>query len=71
MQQKLVTIYLDNGGYKSGKMFLTGFGDMHGHIEEHLQNYLNDGWRIQTLAAMGGSTESVYARGWLAVVLQK
>lgn len=71
MQQKLLTIYLNTGGYKRDKMLVGSYGDMNVHVEEHVQADLDDGWRIHTLAAMGGAAEGVFARGWLAVVLQK
>ena len=71
MQQKLITIYLDTGGYKRDKMLVGSYGDLHGQVEEHLQTYLDDGWRIHSVTGLGGSSEGISARGWLAVVLQK
>ena len=71
MKQKLVTIYLDNAAYGKGKVLIGSFADKHGLVEEHLQNYLDDGWRIGRVSGFGGSAESVFTRGWFAVVLEK
>jgi hypothetical protein len=69
--QKLVTIYLDNGAYGRGKMLVTSYDDMHGMVEEHLAKYLADGWSIKTLTALGGNSDALSVRGWVAVVLEK
>ena len=69
--QKLVTIYLDNGAYARGKMLVTSYDDMHGVVEEHLMNYLADGWTIKQLTALGGNSDGLSVRGWIAVVLEK
>ena len=69
--QKLVTIYLDNGAYAKGRMIVTSYADMHGQVEEHLGHYLADGWSIKSLAALGGNSESLTVRGWIAAVLEK
>jgi hypothetical protein len=69
--QKLVTIYLDNSGYKAGKMLVGSYGDLHGQIEEHLRDLLKDGWAIQSVAGFGGSADGITVRGWFAVVLSK
>ena len=70
MKQKLVTIYLDNMAYAKGKM-IGSFADKHGLVEEHLQTYLDDGWRIGSVSGFGGNSESISARGWFAVILEK
>jgi hypothetical protein len=69
--QKLVTIYLDNSAYKQDHMIVTSYADKHGAIEEHLAEYLKDGWIIASAAGFGGNSEGLIVRGWLAVVLQK
>ncbi|MBI5386608.1 MAG: hypothetical protein HZA90_18205 [Verrucomicrobia bacterium] len=69
--QKLVTIYLDNGAYAKGKMLVGSFADKHGLVEEHLQSYLDDRWRIVSVTGFGGSAEGLATRGWFAVVLEK
>jgi hypothetical protein len=69
--QKLVTIYLDNLAYMEGKWLAGSFGDKHGRVEEHLASYLDDGWRVVSLAGMGGGSEGTSARGWFAVVMEK
>ena len=70
MKQKLVTIYLDSMAYAEGKA-VGSFADQHGLAEEHLQTYLDDGWRIGSVSGFGGNSESISARGWFAVVLEK
>ena len=70
MKQKLVTVYLDNMAYAKGKA-VGSFADKHGQVEEHLQSYLDDGWRIGSVSGFGGNSESISARGWFAVVLEK
>ena len=69
--QKLVTVYLDNGAYKQDHMIVTHFADVHGTIEEHLGEYLKDGWTIKSMTGFGGHSQSISVRGWLAVVLEK
>jgi len=69
--QKLVTVYLDNSAYTKGKMLVGSFAEFHGRVEEHLQSYLDDGWRIQSVTGFGGNSEGLIVRGWLAVALEK
>ena len=69
--QKLVTIYLENSAYAKGKMIVGSFADKHGLVEEHLQNFLSDGWRILSVSGFGGNSDAITVRGWLAVVLEK
>ena len=71
MKQKLVTVYVDNMAYGKGKLLVGSFADKHGFVEEHLQSYLDDGWRITSVSGFGGNSDSVSARGWFAVVLEK
>lgn len=71
MKQKLVTIYLDSMAYAKGKMLVGSFAEKHGFVEEHLQSYLDDGWRIGSVSGFGGNSDSVTARGWFAVILEK
>jgi hypothetical protein len=70
MKQKLVTIYLDNMAYAKGKA-VGSFADKHGLVEEHLQAYLDDGWRIGSVSGFGGNSGPISARGWFVVVLEK
>jgi hypothetical protein len=44
--------------------------EKHGFVEEYLQEYLQDGWKIASLFGFGG-TEKINVPGWLAVVLEK
>ena len=69
--QKLITIYLDNLSYGKGKWINTGFGDQHGLVEEHAGAYLAEGWVIRSVSGVGGSGESITARGWLVVLLER
>ena len=69
--QKLVTIYLDNTAYTAGKTFVGTFGDKHGLIEEHLAEYLSSGWKISSLQACGGGSDSLAVRGWIIVLLER
>ena len=71
MKQKLVTIYMDNSAYAKGKMIVGSFADKHGLIEEHLQSYLEEGWHVGSVSGFGGNSDSITARGWFAVVLEK
>ena len=67
--QKLITIYLDNQAYQDNRLFRNQAAK-HGHIEEYLQTYLEQGWRIVSMSELGGS-DGTHIRGWLAVVLEK
>ncbi|MEM9245191.1 MAG: hypothetical protein AAGA67_05565 [Cyanobacteria bacterium P01_F01_bin.153] len=69
--QKLISIYLENTAYTDGKWVRGSYGDKHGFCEEHLEEYLQDGWRIVDINAFGGSSEGISARGWVLVVLEK
>jgi hypothetical protein len=69
--QKLLTLYLDNSGYMSGKTMITSYATLHGHVEEHLQKYLDEGWTIESVNGFGGGNEALHVRGWLAVVLKQ
>lgn len=68
--QKLVTIYLNDIVYNEGKVMVRPHPEKHGSVEEHLQNYLDEGWRVSAITGIGGVGESM-ASGWLAVVLEK
>ena len=67
--QRLVTIYLDNTAYKSE--LRTGYAKHHKLIEEHLQQYLEDGWTISSVAGFGGNSNVLHVRGWVIVLLEK
>ncbi len=72
IQQKLVTLYLDSEAYEGEgfkALFNTNKASKHGHVEEHLKDELTKGWRIASLAAIGGGAQN--ARGWFAIVLEK
>jgi hypothetical protein len=69
--QKLLTIYLDNSAYGQGKMLVGSYADQHGLVEEHLQDYLKDGWTVRLLHGFGGNSDGLVVRGWVVVVLQK
>lgn len=65
MRQKVVSIYFDVshtiGGHKAA----------HGEIEEHLEPYLADGWRVTTLTPLGSAGGSASTSGWLVALLER
>ena len=67
--QKFVTIYLDNATYGAPKA--PGcYSDNHGLVEEHLAEYLSDGWRVVTFFGVGGAA-SPACQGWFGVLLER
>lgn len=67
MMQKLITIYLDNSKYSDKKP-----NDKHGFVEEHIKDYLSEGWHITSITSFGGGGGSYNnVNGWLAVLLEK
>lgn len=69
--QKLVTIYLDNSAYGQGRMLVGSYSDKHGLVEEHLKDFLSEGWTITNLHTFGGNSDGLSVRGWITVVLEK
>lgn len=69
--QKLITIYLDNLAYAKGKVLVGNLADKHGLVEEHLQEFLQQGWTIKAIHGFGGNSESINVRGWVVVLLEK
>ena len=69
--QKLVTIYLDSAVYGAGKWLGMAVQDKHGIVEEHLADELARGWNIVSVRCFGGAAESMFARGWLVIVIEK
>ena len=65
-----MTIYVDNTAYANGKMLVGSFADKHGVVEEHLETYLQQGWRISAIHGFGGNSDALAVRGWFAVVLE-
>ena len=57
--QKLVTIYLDNSAYAADKFLVGSYADKHGVVEEHLQNFLVEGWSIKSVSGFGGNSEAI------------
>lgn len=64
--QKLITINIDDDN------------DDDLGVREHLNNYLEEGWKVLSVTPLGGSygfqtndDEHVGALGWIAVVLEK
>ena len=65
--QKIITIRLTNNDYKA--------------VEEHLANYLNEGWEVESITATGGgggagADNGAYdwgykICGWFAILLTK
>lgn len=68
--QKLATVYLDSHAYMGDRWFKATNDDRHGVVEEHLKDELADGWRVTMVQGFGG-VDSMYARGWLIVLLEK
>jgi hypothetical protein len=68
--QKLLTVYLDNHAYVGDKWLVGSFADKHSLVEEHLKEYMDEGWKIVSVAAFGGA-DQIAVRGWLAVVIEK
>jgi hypothetical protein len=68
----LITIYLDREGYRiPGQRSPT---QSHGIVQEHLENYLAEGWSIKSLAAAGGGGGADTGHmgcGWVVIVLEK
>jgi hypothetical protein len=67
--QKLVTIYLDNTAYGPPKV-IGCYADKHTFVEEHLQEYLTQGWKVRSLFGLGGAS-GICCQGWVAVLLEK
>ena len=68
--EKLLTVYLDNSAYAEGKL-VGSFAEKHGLVEEHLQSYLSEGWKVKQLSVAAGGADVLAVRGWLTVVLEK
>ncbi len=69
--QKLVTVHLDSSVYGQEKWFKGTTLGQHGIIEEHLEKYLSDGWRITAVPGIGGHDNHLSVRGWIIAVLEK
>jgi hypothetical protein len=70
--QKLITIYLDNMAYAKGKTFVGScLADKHGLVEEHLSEALQSGWTVKAIHGFGGNDDTLNARGWIVVLLEK
>jgi hypothetical protein len=52
-------------------LFLSAWKVEHGAVEEHLDAYLSDGWRVQSVAAAGGTDSINGLNTWVVVVLEK
>lgn len=69
--QKLLTIYLDSQVYSSGNWLSFSNADKHGIVEEHLNDYLTQGWTIKAIHGFGGASETINARGYIVVLLER
>lgn len=65
--QKVVTLFLDISGYEGRGGFRLSNADLHGRVDEHLVEYLEQGWRVETLQTLKGPDGG----GWLVVLLEK
>lgn len=61
MIQKFVTIFLAEDVRR----------DKHGKVEEHLDEYLKEGWRITDVRIGTGACDYYGGRGWVGVILEK
>ena len=68
--QKLVTIYLDSYSFTDKKV-TQSLRDQHGMVEEHLGEYLNDGWIVKEISSFGGAAAAYCTTGFAIVVLEK
>lgn len=68
--QKLVTIYLDSSAYADQKATQT-LKDKHGLVEEHLSEYLGDGWTIKEISSFGSADTIYCTTGFAIIVLEK
>lgn len=57
--QKVVTLYL------------SAWKREHGVTEEHLADYLSDGWRVVSVTSAGGTDSINGLNSWVVVVLEK
>lgn len=69
-KQKLVTIYLDSLAYQGKGSFTKELTKKHGSVEEHLNEYLEAGWKIMNIVSLEGHSESYTTRGWIVVTLE-
>ncbi len=73
MIQKLVTIYLDREAYRIRGQ--RSPEQSHGIVEEHLEDYFANGWKIKSLTAGGGAGGGGSSNGlgccWVIVLLEK
>ena len=61
--QKLVTVLLYDATKSDAR---------HGRVEEHLDEYLAEGWHVVSVTPIGHTGgQSHGARAWMAVVLEK
>jgi hypothetical protein len=64
---KLVTIAL-YGHYLRGPVYPLS----HGSVEEHLSQFLEQGWRVVSVTSVGVAVGDICAfGGWLAVLLER
>ena len=75
--QKLISVYLDSLNFRDDRKesWHQRRGDViHGLCEEHLDEYLKDGWMVKSISSFGGHGESsAYdgVRGFVMVLLEK
>lgn len=74
MQQKLVTIFLSIHGTYDKTKGRNKKKKAHGLVEEHLNDYLQVGWRIKQITALGGGGRGEgyddFVGGWVVVLLE-
>jgi hypothetical protein len=52
-------------------LYLSAWKLEHGTVEEHLDVYLSDGWRVLSVTAAGGTDTFNGLNAWAVVVLEK
>jgi hypothetical protein len=69
--EKVLTIYLDREGYRvTGKR---SPAQSHGVVQEHLEEYLKQGWKVKMITGAGGAGAGAgeIGCGWVVVVLER
>ena len=65
--EKLVSVYLDVTGYDRKSGIRLSNADLHNRVQEHLNEYLSQGWTVKKLSCLPGSDSG----GWVIAVLEK
>lgn len=66
MQQKLVSVYLIDYVFPNGDAVAEDTG-----VKEHLNEYLEEGWRVVQMLPLSGTGGGKEIAGWLIVLLER